>query len=83
MRKNPRPEKAFFDTVSAGTVKNIRFSQQMSLQGGEYLLSLGVTGFERDEFKVYHRLYDVTTITVISDKDTVGYYDCGSVVTIE
>jgi teichoic acid transport system ATP-binding protein len=80
---NTMAEKAFFDVVSAGTVKNISFTQKMSLQGGDYLLSLGVTGFERDDFKVYHRLYDVQTLTVISDKDTVGYYDCGSVIRIE
>ena len=55
------------------------FRQKMSLQGGEYLLSLGVTGYEKDTFQVYHRLYDVVNITVISDKDTVGYYDMGTV----
>jgi teichoic acid transport system ATP-binding protein len=55
----------------------------MNLQGGEYLLSLGCTGFEEDEFTVYHRLYDVLNLTVISDKDTVGYYDSESVVTVE
>jgi teichoic acid transport system ATP-binding protein len=80
---NTMVEKAFFDVVPAEAVKNITFTQKMSLQGGDYLLSLGVTGFERDDFKVYHRLYDVQTITVISDKDTVGYYDCGSVIRID
>ena len=51
----------------------------MCLRGGEYLLSLGVTGYERDKFQVYHRLYDVLNLTVISDKDTVGFYDMGTV----
>ena len=50
----------------------------MDLQGGEYLLSLGVTGYEKEDFQVYHRLYDVLNLTVISDKDTVGYYDANS-----
>ena len=54
----------------------------MSLQGGEYLLSLGLTGYEGDTFQVYHRLYDVLNITVISDKNTVGFYDMGSQVTV-
>ncbi|MCL2252856.1 MAG: ABC transporter ATP-binding protein [Lachnospiraceae bacterium] len=80
---NTMAEKVFFETVSAGTVKNITFTQKMLLQGGDYLISLGVTGFEREEFKVYHRMYDVMTITVISDKDTVGYYDQGSVIAID
>ena len=55
----------------------------MSLQGGEYLISLGLTGYEGDQFKVYHRLYDVQNITVISDKNTVGYYDMDSKVTVK
>ena len=55
----------------------------MSLQGGEYLLSLGVTGYEGDRFEVYHRLYDVLNITVISDKNTVGYYDMDSEICVK
>ena len=47
----------------------------MMLQGGEYLISLGVTGFENGEFTVYHRLYDILSINVISDSDTVGFFD--------
>ena len=49
---------------------------------GEYLLSLGVTGYEGDDFTVYHRLYDVLNMTVISDKDTVGFYDPESAVQV-
>ncbi len=79
---NTMVEKAFLEGVKAGDVKLITFKQSMSLQGGEYLLSFGVTGFEKDEFQVYHRLYDVINITVISDKDTVGYYDMSSEVTV-
>ncbi|MDE5598755.1 MAG: ABC transporter ATP-binding protein [Lachnospiraceae bacterium] len=71
-------EKAFLEPVKAGETKEIIFTQDMNLQGGEYLLSLGVTGYEGDEFTVYHRLYDIMNITVISDKDTVGFYDMNS-----
>ena len=80
---NTMIEKSFLDPVKAGEVKKITFTQHMNLQGGEYLLSLGCTGFEEDEFTVYHRLYDVLNLTVISDKDTVGYYDSESEVTVE
>ena len=55
----------------------------MRLQGGDYLISLGVTGYEKDTFKVYHRLYDVLNITVVSDKDTVGYFDMESQVEVK
>lgn len=79
---NTMVEKAFLESVSAGEEKEIIFHQRMSLQGGEYLLSLGLTGYEGDAFKVYHRLYDVFNITVISDKNTVGFYDMGSEITI-
>ena len=76
-------EKAFLESVKAGERKEIVFTQEMNLQGGEYLLSLGVTGYEGDDFTVYHRLYDVLNLTVISDKDTVGYYDMGSIVQVQ
>ena len=69
--------------VAAGDVKEVTFTQVMSLQGGEYLLSLGCTGFEGDVFQAYHRLYDVLNVTVISDKDTVGYYDMFSEISVK
>ena len=34
-------EKAFLEPVREGSVKEVTFTQKMSLQGGEYLLSLG------------------------------------------
>ena len=75
---NTMIEKAFLDSVEPGEVKNVTFTQKMNLQGGEYLLSLGVTGYNQDTFEVYHRLYDALNITVVSDKNTVGYYDMDS-----
>ena len=75
---NTMIEKAFLDSVEPGDVKNVTFTQKMNLQGGEYLLSLGVTGYNQDTFEVYHRLYDALNITVVSDKNTVGYYDMDS-----
>jgi len=80
---NSMIEKAFLEPVEAGEVKEITFEQDMSLQGGEYLLSLGVTGYAGSEFEVYHRLYDVLNVTVVSDKDTVGFYDMGSKVEVK
>ena len=71
-------EKAFLEPVAAGEEYEVNFTQEMNLQGGEYLLSLGVTGYEEDDFTVYHRLYDVLNLTVISDKNTVGFYDMNS-----
>lgn len=80
---NTMVEKAFLSPVRAGSDMEITFAQKIDLQGGEYLLSFGVTGFEKEEFQVYHRLYDVINMTVISDKDTVGYYDMNSRVVVK
>ena len=79
---NTMVEKAFLDPVDAGECKEIAFTQRMTLQGGEYLISFGVTGFEGENFTVYHRLYDAVNVTVVSDKDTVGYYDSESKVVV-
>lgn len=75
-------ERAFMESVDKGICKEITFKQKMDLQGGEYLLSLGLTGYEGSDFTVYHRLYDAINITVISDKDTVGFYDMNSQVEV-
>lgn len=75
-------EKAFLEPVYADETKEIVFTQKIDLQGGEYLLSLGVTGYEGEAFNAYHRLYDVLDITVISDKNTVGFYDMNTTVTV-
>lgn len=76
-------EKAFLEPVKAGEVYAVDFTQEMNLQGGDYLLSLGVTGYEEDDFTVYHRLYDVLNLTVISDKNTVGFYDMNSEIKVQ
>lgn len=80
---NSMVEKAFLESVRSGELMEAVFTQEMNLQGGEYLISLGLTGYEGDRFAVYHRLYDVMNITVISDKNTVGYYDMNSEVTVK
>ena len=66
--------------VKAGDEYEVSFTQKMTLQGGEDLLSMSCTGFEQGEHTVYHRLYDVANITVISNKNTVGVYDMESAV---
>lgn len=64
----------------AGNIVEVEFSQMMNLQGVVYLLSLGCTGYEDGEFKVYHRLYDICSINVIAKKNSVGFYDMDSIV---
>ena len=75
---NTMYEGADVKPVGPGDVYDVSFTQKMTLQGGEYLLSMSCTGFEGEEHVVYHRLYNVANITVISNKNTVGIYDMES-----
>ncbi|MBO4890232.1 MAG: ABC transporter ATP-binding protein, partial [Lachnospiraceae bacterium] len=75
-------EKITTGTPKAGETVTVTFTQSMSLQGGEYLVSLGCVGYRDGNFTVYHRLYDVFNLTVISSKNTTGFYDMNSVVTV-
>ena len=70
------------EEVHAGDSYDVEFRQKMNLQGGEYLISMSCTGFENGQHVVYHRLYDVANITVISNKNTVGIYDMESRVSV-
>ncbi len=79
---NTMYEKADVQGKKAGESQEITFTQQLDLQGGEYLLSFGCTGYRDGEFTVFHRLYDACSLTVVSDRNTVGYYDMNSEVTL-
>ena len=57
------------------------FSPRMG--GSAASLALAYTGYNGTDFTVYHRLYDVCNITVVSDKNTVGYYDMNSKITVQ
>ena len=80
---NTMIEEVYFKNPERNDVVEVEFEQIMNLQGGEYLLSLGCTGFKDGDFTVYHRLYDVCSISVVSSKDSVGFYDMNSKVTVE
>lgn len=79
---NTMLEKQIPEPKQAGDIQEVSFTQRMTLQGGEYLLSFGCTGYEKEAFQVHHRLYDVCSLTVISDKNTVGYFDMESSVVL-
>lgn len=76
-----------FEKIDIGNLqpdeeKTVIFKQNNNLQGGQYLLSLGCTRFEDDDFQVYDRLYDICSISVISEKNTIGFYDMNSEVRV-
>ena len=76
-------EKVQVEKSGKGDVCTATFTQEMNLQGGEYLLSFGCTGYKDGDFTVFHRLYDACNITVVSAKNTVGFYDMNSKVEIQ
>lgn len=72
-------EKHDIPAINANDVVTVEFNQNMDLQGGQYLLSLGCTGFDASgEFVVYHRLYDAIQFDVISSKNSIGFFDMNS-----
>ncbi len=64
-----------------GQTATVEFRQRMTLQGGQYLLSLGLTGYRLETFVVYNRLYDICNIEVLSTRNTIGFYDMDTTVT--
>lgn len=76
-------EKTDVPEASEGDVYIVEFKQRMNLQGGDYLLSFGCTGYEDDEFVVYDRLYDIAGISVVSAQNTVGYFDMDTSISVK
>lgn len=79
---NTMIEKIDIAEVNKEEVIEVQFSQYMNLQGGNYLLSLGCTGFKNNNFTVYNRLYDIISVQVISEKNSVGFFDMNSKIQI-
>ncbi len=69
--------------MSPGDERTVSFTQNADMQGGQYILSLGCTRYENEDFRVYHRLYDVCSLAIVSAKNTVGFYDMNSVISVE
>ncbi len=80
---NTALENYTLDVVEAGQDVVVSFDQVMNLQSGQYLLGFGCTGYQLEELKVYHRLYEACFLEVMSMKDTVGYYDMNATVVYE
>ncbi|WP_090738044.1 ABC transporter ATP-binding protein [Paenibacillus sp. Mc5Re-14] len=75
-------EKVNTGTAVKGDIYEISFKQKVPLQNGDYLISLGCTGYNNGEFQIYHRLYDILHLNVITEKDSVGFFNIDSVITL-
>lgn len=76
-------ERLEIPVAKKGETYIVTFTQRAMLQGGDYLMSFGCTGYDDGEFTVYDRLYDVANLTIVSEQDTVGTFDIDSKVTAE
>lgn len=65
-----------------GDIVTISFRQKQYLQPGQYLVSLGCTAFEGDQFVVYTRNYNCCVLGVVAQKGTIGIFDSESEVTV-
>lgn len=68
--------------IKKGDVVTITFRQKQYLQPGQYLVSLGCTAFEGDNFVVYSRNYNCCVLGVVAEKGTIGVFDSESKVTV-
>lgn len=75
---NTMLEGCMIEETKSGEIYDVSFKQKAIMQGGEYLLSLGCTVFKGEDLSINHRLYDVTYLTVLSEINTIGYFDIGS-----
>lgn len=66
--------------VQPGDIVTVSFCQKMTLQGAQYLVSFGCTGYEAGKLTIYHRLYDMAQLQVISEKNTIGCVDLDAIV---
>ena len=66
------------EVMEDGEEIEVSFRQKCDLQGGEYMISFGLTGYQSTGFYVYHRLYEAVNLSVISSRNTVGFYDMNS-----
>ena len=65
-----------------GDIVTITFRQKQYLQPGQYLVSLGCTAFEGDQFVVYSRNYNCCVLGVVAQKGTIGIFDSESEVSV-
>lgn len=81
---NTQYEKVETGSLKKGDEVTVSFTQRINLQGTQFFLSLGATKYLADgTLKVFHRLYDIMEISILSVKTTVGWFDTNSIVTVE
>ena len=70
-------------TLTREDVVNIEFEQDINLNAGSFLLSLGCVAFGGDKLEIYDRRHNFISFEVISQKAAVGIIDLNSIITIK
>lgn len=78
MYENVGPEE-----IKAGEEMLVTFTFDVPLSAGEYLLDIGFTHYQGDNLVVAKRLYEITTITVLSKRHNVGFVNPNAEVKVE
>ncbi len=66
------------DDLEVGSEIKVSFRQYLNLGSGDYLISLGLTRFEKDQLQVIHRRYDAIKIKVLNLDGSIGIANCFS-----
>jgi ABC-type polysaccharide/polyol phosphate transport system ATPase subunit len=72
---NTLNKRMFTGNFSSGDIAEVSFNIETRLAPGRYLLTFACSGFERDEFLVYERLYHILILEVYGTEQIVGYFD--------
>lgn len=73
---NTEYEKTAIPKLCEGDVLTVSFCQKIDLQNSQYFISFGCTKYLNDgELKIYHRIYDVISLNVVTEKSTIGWFD--------
>ncbi|MDA0849283.1 MAG: Wzt carbohydrate-binding domain-containing protein, partial [Verrucomicrobia bacterium] len=66
------------DDLEVGSEIKVTFLQSLNLGSGDYLISLGLTRFEKEQLQVIHRRYDAIEIKVVNFDGSIGLANCFS-----
>ena len=80
---NSMMKHVFTGIYEQGQTATVSFRQKTNLQLGKYALSLGCVNINENGVEVYNRIYDAILFEVIGAEQMVGFFDLGSVITIE
>lgn len=69
--------------LKPGEEVTVDFTQRIDLQNAQFFLSLGCTKYLEDgSLKVFHRLYDIIELNILSAHRSFGFFDMNSKISV-